>query len=352
MCLYPIDGNLPPNLHRRQISLCQASGLHLPHANLLADFRLPDQYWEVHQRVSEEILVDFYSLCSNGNKLCGSFLPTTRTPRTGRTEPAGRNRSDLRLTRRPLLVSTYAYTLRLALLRCLPSCARRSNYSLYHSRTLPLWLGIPAPTSLRKCYLLSRRMYIGTDPRKTKPFLPPIYMGCCTTHFIMCRTRKSISREFGRSNHYLPGIMSVTLLLPTSDESLSSRLPVHRTTYASHSTFSPVFTMLAKSYLPLLSFDPTGILFLVTATALAVGGSLAIEQMLYRSGLSRYFFGNNNYLRPAAKNFHTSALHAAPTKGATMKSHSCERACPPSSKAGPILRAGLTDVPVIGIQTI
>ena len=55
--------------------------------------------------------------------------------------------------------------------------------------------------------------------------------------------------------------------------------------------FSPVFTMLAKSYLPLLSFDPTGILFLVTATALAVGGSLAIEQMLYRSGLSRYFFG-------------------------------------------------------------
>ena len=132
-------------------------------------------------------------------------------------------------------------TLRLALLRCLPSCARKSNYSLYHSRTLPLWLGMPAPTSLRECYLLSRRMHTGTDPRKTKPFLPPIYMGRCTTHFIMCRTRKSISREFGRSNHYLPGIMSVTLLLPTSDESLSSRLPVHRTTYASHSTFFPCF---------------------------------------------------------------------------------------------------------------
>ena len=49
--------------------------------------------------------------------------------------------------------------------------------------------------------------------------------------------------------------------------------------------------MLAKGYLPLLSFDPTGMLFLVTATALAVSGSLAIEQMLYRSGLSRYFFG-------------------------------------------------------------
>ena len=166
---------------------------------------------------------------------------TTRTPRIEGTEPAGRNRSDLRLTRRPLLVSTYAYTLRLALLRCLPPCTRRSNYSLYHSRTLPLWLGMPEPTSLRECYLLSRRMHIGTDPRKTKPFLPPIYMGRCTTHFIMCRTRKSVLREFVWNNHYLPGIMSVTLLLPTPDESLPSRLPIHRTTYASHSTFFPCF---------------------------------------------------------------------------------------------------------------
>ena len=122
-----------------------------------------------------------------------------------------------------------------------PSCARKSNYSLYHSRTLPLWLGMPAPTSLRECYLLSRRMHTGTDPRKTKPFLPPIYMGRCTTHFIMCRTRKSVSRELGRSNHYLPGIMSVTLFLPTSDGSLPSKLPVHWTTYASHSTFFTCF---------------------------------------------------------------------------------------------------------------
>ena len=55
--------------------------------------------------------------------------------------------------------------------------------------------------------------------------------------------------------------------------------------------FSPIFTMLAKGYLPLLAFDPTGMLFLTTATALAVGGSLAIEQAIYRLGLSRYFFG-------------------------------------------------------------
>lgn len=49
--------------------------------------------------------------------------------------------------------------------------------------------------------------------------------------------------------------------------------------------------MLAKGYLPLLAFDPTGMLFLATATALAVGGSFAIEQAIYRLGLSRYFFG-------------------------------------------------------------
>lgn len=55
--------------------------------------------------------------------------------------------------------------------------------------------------------------------------------------------------------------------------------------------FSPLFTMLAKGYLPLLAFDPTGMLFLATATALAVGGSFAIEQAIYRLGLSRYFFG-------------------------------------------------------------
>jgi len=35
-----------------------------------------------------------------------------------------------------------------------------------------------------------------------------------------------------------------------------------------------------------------------------------------------------------------------------MNNHNCERASPPWNKAGPILRAGFTDVPVIGIQTI
>lgn len=55
--------------------------------------------------------------------------------------------------------------------------------------------------------------------------------------------------------------------------------------------FSPIFTMLAKGYLPLLAFAPTDMLFLTTATALAVGGSLAIEQTIYKLRLSRYSFG-------------------------------------------------------------
>lgn len=50
--------------------------------------------------------------------------------------------------------------------------------------------------------------------------------------------------------------------------------------------------------------------------------------------------------------FHTPAEHAAPSRGATINSHSCERAVPPAKTAGPILRAGLTEVPVIGIQTM
>lgn len=42
--------------------------------------------------------------------------------------------------------------------------------------------------------------------------------------------------------------------------------------------------------------------------------------------------------------FHTTADKAAPTKGATINSHSWDNAFPPSNKAGAILRAGLTEV--------
>lgn len=48
----------------------------------------------------------------------------------------------------------------------------------------------------------------------------------------------------------------------------------------------------------------------------------------------------------------TIADSAAPTNGATINSQSCASAWPPSNRAGAILRAGLTEVPVIGMQTI
>lgn len=55
---------------------------------------------------------------------------------------------------------------------------------------------------------------------------------------------------------------------------------------------------------------------------------------------------------PPPRVFHTNELNAAPINGATMKSQSCSKACPPSTNAGPMLRAGFTEVPVIGIQTM
>ena len=52
------------------------------------------------------------------------------------------------------------------------------------------------------------------------------------------------------------------------------------------------------------------------------------------------------------KVFHATEAMTAPTKGPIMNTQSCWSAAPPSKKAGAIERAGLTDVPVIGMQTI
>lgn len=55
--------------------------------------------------------------------------------------------------------------------------------------------------------------------------------------------------------------------------------------------FSPVFTLAAKVMVPWLSFDPTGLLFLVLALALSVAGSLAVGCVLDALRLSPYIFG-------------------------------------------------------------
>lgn len=61
--------------------------------------------------------------------------------------------------------------------------------------------------------------------------------------------------------------------------------------------FSPIFTLLAKYFLPYLSFDPTGMVFLAVALAFALAGCFAMAYVMDRLGLSRYFFGKPTVLQ-------------------------------------------------------
>lgn len=55
--------------------------------------------------------------------------------------------------------------------------------------------------------------------------------------------------------------------------------------------FSPVFTMAAKALVPLLDFDRSRILFMVSATALVLAGSYGCAWLSDRTGLSRLLAG-------------------------------------------------------------
>lgn len=57
--------------------------------------------------------------------------------------------------------------------------------------------------------------------------------------------------------------------------------------------FSPVFTLASKVMVSWLSFDPTGMLFLVLALVLSVLGSLAVGYILDVLRISPYIFGRN-----------------------------------------------------------
>ena len=68
-------------------------------------------------------------------------------------------------------------------------------------------------------------------------------------------------------------------------------------------------------------------------------------QKLLRIALQNGCIKNNQ----SSKNtFRTKAAHKAPAMGATINNHNCCKAIPPAKRAGPKLRAGFTDVPVIG----
>ena len=60
--------------------------------------------------------------------------------------------------------------------------------------------------------------------------------------------------------------------------------------------FSPLFTMLSKLYVPLFSFDPTGILFMLTSVFLALSGSFLIAFLMDKMRVSRFFCGRECFL--------------------------------------------------------
>ena len=55
--------------------------------------------------------------------------------------------------------------------------------------------------------------------------------------------------------------------------------------------FSPIFTILSKAFLPVFAFDPTGMLFLVTATAFTLSGCMGMAWAMDKMHVSRFFFG-------------------------------------------------------------
>lgn len=60
--------------------------------------------------------------------------------------------------------------------------------------------------------------------------------------------------------------------------------------------FSPIFTILSKAFLPIFAFDPTGMLFLVTATVFTLAGSLGVAWTMDKMHASRFFFGKRSIL--------------------------------------------------------
>lgn len=60
--------------------------------------------------------------------------------------------------------------------------------------------------------------------------------------------------------------------------------------------FSPLFTMAAKWAIPLFSFDPSGIFFMLVATPVSVIGSLAVAKCIEWLKLSPFFFGREKAL--------------------------------------------------------
>lgn len=60
--------------------------------------------------------------------------------------------------------------------------------------------------------------------------------------------------------------------------------------------FSPAFTMLAKVYQKYFDFDPSGMLFMISSTALCIAGCFAIAFAMDKLHMTRYMFGQSTIL--------------------------------------------------------
>jgi hypothetical protein len=60
--------------------------------------------------------------------------------------------------------------------------------------------------------------------------------------------------------------------------------------------FSPIFTIIAKVFIPFLAFDHTGICFLVISEIFTVGGSLFVAYLMDKLKISPFFFGKKEVL--------------------------------------------------------
>lgn len=60
--------------------------------------------------------------------------------------------------------------------------------------------------------------------------------------------------------------------------------------------FSPIFTLLSKSFIPVFSFDPSAICFMIFAVIFTLLGCFAIARFMDFIGLSRYFFGKKKVI--------------------------------------------------------
>lgn len=60
--------------------------------------------------------------------------------------------------------------------------------------------------------------------------------------------------------------------------------------------FSPIFTIVCKQFIPILSFDPTGLIFLVVSLIVCITGSLAIGWIMDTCRLSAFFVGREKII--------------------------------------------------------